>query len=60
MVTMAAPLSSPRRDDTAREALRNVEREKPTRRLEVPISEWCGDALIEAFARVAAAYYGSR
>jgi hypothetical protein len=40
MVTMVAPLSSPRRDPTARDALRNVERDAGRGRLAVPILDW--------------------
>jgi hypothetical protein len=42
MVTMAAPLSSPRRDPTARDAIEAVEREEPviSRRLMVPVLDW--------------------
>jgi hypothetical protein len=58
MVTMAAPLSTPRNDRTADDALRNVARQEPYRRLEVPLSEWCGEQLLAAFERVARAYYG--
>jgi hypothetical protein len=62
MVTMAAPLSTPRTDRTADAAIERVAREEPAiyRRLEVPLSEWCGDALVEAFERVARAYYANR
>jgi hypothetical protein len=60
MVTMAAPMSSPRRDDTARDALANVAREESSRRLEVSIGEWVGEELLLAFERVARAYYAGR
>jgi hypothetical protein len=60
MVTMAAPLSSPRRDDTARDALRNVAREEPARQLMVSIGERVGEQLVEACERVARAYYAGR
>jgi hypothetical protein len=57
MVTMAAPLSTPRTDRTADAALANVERDEGRGRLMVSISDRCGDALVEAFERVARAYY---
>jgi hypothetical protein len=59
MVTMAAPLSTPRTDRTADAAIERVTREEPSRRLMVSIGERCGDRLIEAFERVARAYYAS-
>jgi hypothetical protein len=59
MVTMAAPLSTPRHDPVPRDALANVERDAGRGRLMVSIGDRCGDALIEAFARVARAYYAS-
>jgi hypothetical protein len=42
MVTMAAPLSTPRKSPTEREALANVSREEPaiSRRLMVPVLDW--------------------
>jgi hypothetical protein len=58
MVTMAAPLSSPRTDPTATQAIERVARDEGRGRLYVSIADRCGDALVEAFERVARAYYG--
>jgi hypothetical protein len=62
MVTMAAPLSTPRTSPTERDALRNVAREEPaiSRRLQVSIAERCGEQLLAAFERVARAYYATK
>jgi hypothetical protein len=61
MVTMAAPLSTPRHDPVPRDAIERVQREEPFRRLEVSIAERVGDQLLLAFERMARAYYaGSR
>jgi hypothetical protein len=42
MVTMAAPLSTPRHDPVPRDAIEAVEREEPaiSRRLMVPVLDW--------------------
>jgi hypothetical protein len=58
--TYAEPLSVPRRDPTARDAIEAVAREEPFRRLEVSIAERVGDQLLLAFERVARAYYAGR
>jgi hypothetical protein len=60
MATVYAPMPPARNDRTADDALRNVARQEPYRRLEVPLSEWCGEQLLAAFERVARAYYASR
>jgi hypothetical protein len=63
MATVYAPMPPARIDRTADDAIARVEREEPaiSRRLMVSIGDRCGDRLIEAFARVARAYYaGSR
>lgn len=52
-------LSSPRVNPTQDAALRAVARDEGRGRLEVSIAERCGEALIEAFERMAAAYYAS-
>jgi hypothetical protein len=59
MVTISAPLSSPRTDETARIAIARADRVSDGR-LYVSIADRCGDALIEAYRRVAAAYYGGK
>jgi hypothetical protein len=59
-VTMAAPLSAPRVNPTQDAAIARVERDAGRGRLEVSIEERVGERLIEAFARVARAYYASR
>jgi hypothetical protein len=53
-------LTVPRVDRTADAALRNVARDEGRGRLMVSISDRCGDALVEAFERVARAYYAGR
>jgi hypothetical protein len=58
MVTMAAPLSTPRVNPTQDAAIANVARDEGRGRLYVSIADRCGDALIEAFTRLARAYYG--
>ncbi len=56
-MTMDAPLSVPRTDPTSRDALRRVtEHERPVG-LWLPLSELCGEALLEAFRRCGLAYY---
>jgi hypothetical protein len=62
MVTMATSMPPARSDRTADDAIARVEREEPaiSRRLMVSIGERCGDRLIEAFERVARAYYAGR
>ncbi|MCA1668303.1 MAG: hypothetical protein LC793_13095 [Thermomicrobia bacterium] len=58
---MADRLSVPRSDPTARQAIERVDRQRPDAvRLYVPLSELCGDALIEAFRRTALAYYAGK
>jgi hypothetical protein len=56
---VAIPLSTPRTDETARIAIARADRVSDGR-LMVSIADRCGDALIEAYRRVAAAYYGGR
>jgi hypothetical protein len=60
MATIYAPMPPARNDRTADDALRNVARTEPSRRLEVSIGEWVGEELLLAFERVARAYYASR
>jgi hypothetical protein len=59
MVTMAAPLSSPRANPTQDAAIERVSRDEGRGRLEVSIADRCGDALLLAFERVARAYYAN-
>jgi hypothetical protein len=54
---VAIPLSTPRTDETARLAIARADRASDGR-LYATIGERVGDQLIEAFRRVAAAYYG--
>lgn len=58
---MAATLSMPpaRTDPTAQTAIARADRARPAG-LWVPLSELCGDALIEAFRRVGLAYYEAK
>jgi hypothetical protein len=56
-VMVAIPLSTPRTDETARLAIARADRVSDGR-LYVSIADRCGDQLIEAFRRMAAAYYG--
>jgi hypothetical protein len=56
----AERLSTPRTSPTERDALRNVARTEPSRRLEVSIGEWVGEELLLAFERVARAYYATK
>ena len=58
---MDRPLSTPRTDPTAQTAIARVSRgERREPGLWLPISELCGDQLIEAYrrVRVGLAYYG--
>jgi hypothetical protein len=59
MVAKAEPMPPPVRDPTATAALARVARQERGGRLEVSIADRCGGALIEAFARVARAYYAA-
>jgi hypothetical protein len=58
MVTMAAPMSSPRVNPTQDAAIAAVARDEGRGRLYVSIGERVGEQLVEAFERVARAYYG--
>jgi hypothetical protein len=57
MSAITAPLSTPRRDDTARDALRNVARTERPVGLWVSIEERCGKELAEAFVRAVGATF---
>jgi hypothetical protein len=56
---VAIPLSTPRTNPTERIAIDRADRVSDGR-LYVTIGERVGDQLIEAFRRMAAAYYGGR
>jgi hypothetical protein len=53
-------LSSPRANPTQDAAIERMERDEGRGRLEVSIAEHCGDRLLEAFERVARAYYATK